>query len=40
MSIGLGWVVLWSVLLGGASWYFGWRQGHRGLGVVSKHPRL
>jgi len=26
--------------VGAACWYFGWRQGKRGLPVVSSHPTL
>ena len=26
--------------VGGACWFFGWRQGKRGLPVISKHPTL
>jgi len=28
------------LVAGGAGWFFGWRQGHRGLPMVSSKPRL
>lgn len=33
-------MVFTHLLVGGAGWFFGHRQGKRGLPIVSEHPRL